>query len=327
MKLGIIGSGQIVQEFLPKLVKMDGIEVLGMQCTPASMEKAENLCRLNGVPRTVADFDALCRLGIDTAYIAVPNSLHFTYCKQALERGFNVIVEKPMVSNVEEALCLKRLGEEKGCFLFEAITTLYLENYHRIREWLPRIGTVKLVQSQFSQYSRRYDAFRKGQVLPVFDPEKAGGALMDLGLYNLHFIMGLFGKPLQVQYFANMERGIDTSGILTMQYPDFYAACVMAKDSRGVAGAVIQGTEGCIKAIKSPNMVGKVMLELNDGTAEEYDEGMEQERMVPEFHQFIRAINEKDRAFCYEMLEKSIAVCEVQTKARLSAGIHFPDDH
>jgi len=39
---------------------------------------------------------------------------------------------------------------------------------------------------------------------------------MDLNVYNIHTLVGLFGKPKKVYYEANIERGIDTSGILTL---------------------------------------------------------------------------------------------------------------
>ena len=78
---------------------------------------------------------------------------------------------------------LAALARRKKVFLFEAMTTQYLENYNKIRELLPRIGRVKLVQCNFSQYSSRYDAFCAGETPPVFDPACAGGALMDLGVY------------------------------------------------------------------------------------------------------------------------------------------------
>ena len=47
---------------------------------------------------------------------------------------------------------------------------------------------------------------------------------------------------------------------------------------------------------------------------------------MPEFKAFIDAVSENDLEFCYKQLEKSLVVSEVQTKARLEAGIKFPQD-
>lgn len=164
------------------------------------------------------------------------------------------------------------------------------------------IRDIKIVQSQYSQYSRRYDTFREGKILPVFDPQKAGGALMDLNLYNLYFVMGLFGRPDGAKYYANIERAIDTSGTLFLQYPTFYAMCTAAKDCKGNYGGVIRGTKGCIRNIYPPNLIGEVSLELNDGTVEKYDDRFGKERLSPEFTAFVKAINEKDYVFCSEQL-------------------------
>ena len=160
----------------------------------------------------------------------------------------------------------------------------------------------------------------------MFDPEKAGGALMDLGLYNLHYVLGLFGKPENVKYYANIERNIDTSGVLIMKYKNFSAMCVCAKDSEGERIGVIQGSEGKIVSEEAPGLVGKVTLKLYDGTTESFDDGFSKDRVVPEFTQFIRAVKENDLEFCYRQLEKSLLVSEVQTKARIDAGIKFTQD-
>lgn len=326
MKLGIIGAGVIVKEFLPKLMKLDGLDVVAIQGTPSTIDEVKQMCNENGVAHGVGTFEELLKLDIDTIYVAVPNFLHFDYCKKGLENGLNVIVEKPMTSNYRESKELSDLAREKGLFLFEAITTIYLGNYQKIREWLPRIGEIKLAKSEYSQYSRRYDAFRNGEVLPAFDPNKAGGALMDLGLYNLHYLFGLFGRPEEYRYYPNVERGIDTSGILTLKYPSFQAVSIAAKDCKGSYGGLIQGTDGCIRSEYPPNLVGKITLELNDGTIEEYDDGMAMERLIPEFTAFMKAINSKDLDFCYEKLDESLLVSEIQTEARLNAGIRFPAD-
>ncbi len=328
MKLGGIGTGMIVKKFLPELAAMEGIEIRGILSTQRSLGTAETLCETYGIPAAVSDFEKLCETGIDTVYVAVPNHLHFDYCRQALLKGLHVIVEKPMTSNDREAGELANLARERGLFLFEAISSLHLGSFERIRQWLPEIGTVKMVQSQFSQYSSRYDAFQKGEIQPVFDPAMSGGALMDLNLYNLHFVMGLFGKPRELVYYANVERGIDTSGILTMKYPGFAAVCGAAKDCHGLRGAVIQGTRGCIRTQEAASIIGEVQLQRNDGTTEVFsDEYSTMERyFIPEFADFERAIRENDQNYCYDLLEKSLAVSQVQTEARLSAGIRFPAD-
>jgi hypothetical protein len=93
-----------------------------------------------------------------------------------------------------------------------------------------------------------------------------------------------------------------------------------------MTGSIIQGTDGVIRTSAPPGVIRKVTLELYDGTVEEFDDGMADKRVVPEFIDFIRAINENDTAFASTMLEKSLAVCEMQTKLRTGAGIVFPMD-
>lgn len=326
MKLGVIGTGTIVQEFLPRLVKMEGMEVVSVMDVPQSKERVEAMCATNGIQNPVTDFEDLCSTGIDTVYIAVPNFLHYDYCVKSLNKGLNVIVEKPMTSNKEEAHKLADMAKEKKCFLYEAVTTIHLDTFKKIEEWLPQIGTIKLVQAQYSQYSRRYDAFKQGQILPVFDPVKAGGALMDLNLYNLHFVMGLFGRPLKEIYYPNVEKNIDTSGVLVLEYDGFKALCVGAKDCKGNAFVVLQGDQGSIRCEYPSNLLGKVKLELNNGTVEEFDDGSQKERLIPEFKDFMTEINSGDYEACYRFLDKSVAVSDVQTDARRSAGIFFKAD-
>ena len=124
MKLGIIGCGMIVQEFLPELIKMDGMKIKVIMSTLSGREQAWKLCKQYGIPSVVTDFKELEAAGIDTVYIAVPNFLHFTYCEQALKAGLHVICEKPLTANDQEAQSLAELAESRHLCLFEAITML-----------------------------------------------------------------------------------------------------------------------------------------------------------------------------------------------------------
>ena len=131
--------------------------------------------------------------------------------------------------------------------LLEAITTIDHPNYRMAKIISEKIGDIKTVSCTFCQYSSRYDAFMNGQTPPVFDPAYCGGALMDLNIYNIYFVVGLFGDPKAVHYYPNRHaNGIDTSGILILEYPDFVCQCTAAKDCSAHNSAQIIGTEGSI---------------------------------------------------------------------------------
>lgn len=325
MKLGIVGSGKIVQEFLPWLAQSPVVEVAALCSTPRSAAQAKALCEQYGVPLHTTDYEELLK-AVDTVYVALPNLLHTAYTRAALEAGRNVIVEKPLAPCAAEAVQLADLARKKGLFLFEAVTTLYMENYRKLRQLLPRVGPVKLVQCNFSQYSSRYDAFCAGQVAPVFDPNQAGGALMDLAVYNISYLVGLFGEPQQVHYTANVERGIDTSGILTMDYRSFKAVSIAAKDCAAPPRYVIQGTRGYLLQKSTANFCGPLTLHLNDGKEEHFSLNGKRPRCAAEFEAFARAIDAGDQEMCSGMLDTSLAVSRVLTVARKDAGIRFPCD-
>ena len=272
MKVGILGTGKIVQEFLPWLVEHAPFTVQALCSTPRSAEKAQELCRQYGVPQHTTNYLELLQW-VDVVYIAVPNLQHVRFARVALEAGKHVIVEKPLAPSAAQTEELVALARHKKVFLFEAVTTQYLENYAKIRELLPRVGTVRLVQCNFSQYSSRYDAFCAGETPPVFDPACAGGALMDLGVYNVSYIVGLFGEPNQVHYTANVERGIDTSGILTMDYTGFKAVSMAAKDCAAPARCIIQGTKGYIQQKSTANCCGGITFHRGQGRALQPERG------------------------------------------------------
>lgn len=323
MKLGIIGSGSIVTAFLPQLLNTEGIQVLGIFARrPEAAKILQDQYRL---AFSTDSFETFCASGIDTAYVAVSNIAHYEYCRKALEAGLHVIVEKPFTANVSQAEALLRLAKEKQLFLFEAITTIHMPAFHQIRQWLPLIGDVRNVECLYTQLSRRYDDFCAGILLPAFDPRHAGGALMDLNVYNLHYAIGLFGKPDSAAYYPTIQSKIDTSGRLLLTYPGFTASCYAAKDCNGPSGSIIQGTKGFITTTGTPNQLSNAALHLA-GQIEEYSDPHYGTRASTEFRVFCDTIHRKDYRFCYELLENSIIASQVMTSARLDSNIRFPCD-
>ena len=327
MKLGIIGAGMIVEDFLTITPYLNDLELEAIYGRRSSEEKMNEFKNKYGIKNIFYDYNELLNRDVDTIYIALPNNLHFEFSKKALEANKNVIIEKPMTSTYEQALILSDLARERKLFIFEAITNQYLPNYKKIKKLLPKLGNIKIVQCNYSQYSSRYDRFKDGDVLPAFDPKLSGGALMDLNIYNIHYVVGLFGKPKNVEYYPNIERGIDTSGILILDYDNFKCVCIGAKDCKAPIANNIQGDKGCIYQDNPANVCVGFELLMNDGTNSIINENKYEHRMVHEFIEFADIIKNNDLERCYKMLEHSIIVSEVQTIARNKSGIVLPEDN
>ncbi len=227
-----------------------------------------------------------------------------------------MILEKPFTVTYEEAKEIAAIAREKKLYLFEAITTQYNPNYHKMKELLPRLGDIKLVALNFSQYSSRYDNFKKGIISPSFDPNNAGGALMDLNIYNIHFVAGLFGKPLKVRYCSNMERDVDTSGILVMEYPDFQAVCIAAKDCGAPLSVSVQGNKGFIHSDYASSILAEFFFQENKCEPEHYHLADSPQRLFYELQTFAEYYEDKDWEAFDKRLSHSLMVMEILDQAR-----------
>lgn len=316
MKLAILGTGKIVEEVLPVLKEINGIELSAILSTPRSIEKAEKLAELYAISQASSDYDSiLANPDVDTVYVALPNHLHYDYAKKALLAGKHVICEKPFTLTLAEFEDLAKIAEQKNRILLEAITNQYLGNFASIKANLAKLGDIKIVECNYSQYSSRYDAFKRGEMAPAFDPAKGGGALRDLNIYNIHLVVGLFGKPERVQYLANMERGVDTSGILIMDYGNFKAACIGAKDCSADIKSTIQGNKGSIAVLGPTNSMPELLLSLNGQSMTMINENSLNHRMHDEFVAFQAIIEHEDMTATKLALDHSHLVMEVLDQA------------
>ncbi|URZ17542.1 Gfo/Idh/MocA family protein [Clostridium felsineum] len=327
MKLAIIGAGMIVKDFLSIKSHIKDLDLDSIFGRESNRENMEELKREYGIKNIYYDYQEVLSSEADTLYIALPNNLHFEFARKALYANKNIIIEKPITTNYKEAVELANLAKEKKLFIFEAITNQYLPNYRKIKELVKKLGNIKIVQCNYSQYSSRYNGFKEGKVLPAFDPKFSGGALMDLNIYNIHYVVGLFGKPKNVEYYPNIEKGIDTSGVLILEYETFKCVCIGAKDCRAPIANNIQGDKGCIYQDTPANVCEGFQLMMNDGTESLINENNYDHRMVNEFIEFVDMVKNNDFKSCYKMLEHSLTVSEVQTIARNKSGIVFPEDN
>lgn len=329
MKLGIVGSGGIVKDVLIALKPINTVEIQAIWVRPHSESKGQALAQENNIPQVYTDYEAfLKQADIDTAYIALVNSAHYEYAKKALLAGHNVIVEKPFGSNLREVQELVQLAKEKNLFLWEAVSLLHMPNFRKLQELLPKLGPIRMVQANYSQYSSRYDKYLEGTVLPAFDPQLSGGALYDINIYNLNLIIGLFGAPNSLVYQARKGfNGIDTSGVVLMSYPEFQALAIGAKDSASPSTCLIQGEKGWLKIETAPNQLEKITCQIRrEDNIQEYALNQYPHRLSHEFAAFAAMLANKDFAARDLYLNISLQVAEAAEKARKQADINFLAD-
>ena len=314
MNLGIVGAGMIVKDFLSFTHELPEIKLEAI--VARNIENLKNLQSMYNIKEIFTDLDeCLSSPSIDTIYVAVPNNLHYSVAKKALEAGKNVICEKPFTLDYHETVELFELAESKNLILIEAITNQYLPNYLEIKENLSQIGNIRLVECNYSQLSSRYEAFKKGIIAPVFDKNQGGGVLGDLNIYNIHFVVGLFGAPKNSEYYPNIVREVDTSGILILEYDEFKVVCIAAKDTYNNSYANIQGDKGLIKVIGTLNEVPNYIIKNNE-VEMKVNKNIHKHRMYSEFKKFIDVIDNKDFDFMEKQKEHSLAVMEVIDKSR-----------
>jgi predicted dehydrogenase len=112
-RIGVIGTGWWATSYhLPTLADHPRAEVVGV--ADLDERKAEAAAARYGIPQWFADYRSLLDLGVDGIVVATPHSTHFALARDALAAGADVLVEKPMVVEPEEARELVGLARRLG---------------------------------------------------------------------------------------------------------------------------------------------------------------------------------------------------------------------
>jgi len=325
IRLGTIGSGMIVHAILKNVIKTQGIRLEAVYSR--SMETGKKLAEAYGAHKAYTDMDAfLADPDVNVVYIASPNLLHYPQAKQALLAGKHVILEKPFSPKAEQARELVALAKTKGLLLVDAVPTACLPNLKIIRRELPKIGRIRLVMGNFSQYSSRYDRVLAGETPNVFNPEYAGGCLMDLNFYNVYLNIALFGKPEEAVYYPNIYPGLaDTSGSLILRYHDFVSQNAGAKDTWGVNFFQIEGEKGFIYASDGPSLLKTVRVVTKESD-ETFNEQHNPDHWAYEVQEVTERILAGDYETIYHNLNTMLDVIETIETSRKRAGIFYPGD-
>lgn len=247
IRLATVGTGAITEKFLAAC-RLTGRYSFHTAYS-RGRESGEAFARSQGFLKSSHDLRAVAAdPEIDAVYIATPNAFHYPQSKLFLENNKHVICEKPMVTACREYDELLSLAEERGLVYAEAIMSRHSEGRQVLHRALGQIGRISQVRLDYCQLSGRYNAFKSGERVNIFDMSLAAGTLMDLGVYTVYAAVDLFGKPKTVSASAAFsDSGADLAGAAIFGYGDFTAALTYSKIGQGALGSEIIGDNGVVK--------------------------------------------------------------------------------
>ena len=242
IRWGILGTGLIARVFSKALRLLPDANLLAVGSR--SQESADEFAELRNIPRRYASYAELVNdPDIDVVYIATPHPFHFENAKSCLEAGKAVLCEKPFTVNAAEAGELVGIARANNLFLMEAMWVRFLPLLRDIKQQITegRIGDLRMISSN---YGHRFDWMPEHRVL---NPDLAGGALLDVGVYPLYFSYFFFGEtPQEILSTAKIgETGVDEENAMILRFSEGRLALLSsAVRTTTSLQSFIYGTEG-----------------------------------------------------------------------------------
>lgn len=184
VRWAVLGTANIaMRSFLPALRAAGGEAVVVGSRDP---KRAASWAAEHGVGSTATYAEALADPRVDAIYIAVPNDQHVASAAQAAATGRAVLCEKPLgleageVSTLLDAVGPRAPLWEAFVFPFHPQTQLLAQLADE------ELGGVSDIVSEFHFTVSRPENIR-------LDPQRGGGALLDVGCYPIRLARLLFG--------------------------------------------------------------------------------------------------------------------------------------
>ncbi|AOR66834.1 oxidoreductase [Burkholderia stabilis] len=202
VRFGIVGAGSIARRFAQSLAHVPGATLAGAWARRT--DAAAAFCEAyGGTP--AASLETLLASDIDAVYIATLHDSHAQYTLAALAAGKAVLCEKPATLNAAQLDTVLRAARDAGRLFMEAMKPPFFPLYRQLRAHLhdDPIGEIRLVRAGCASSSVPDDH-------PVYRLDRAGGALLDIGIYEAFLAVDWLGAALDVQTLGRVgATGVD----------------------------------------------------------------------------------------------------------------------
>lgn len=325
LKMAILGTGRIAETMAATIQKMEQVELYAV--ASRKMERAKAFAEKYGFLKAYGSYEELVQEeAVELVYIATPHSHHLEHAKLCLQHQRPVLCEKSFTANAAQAEELISISRKENVFLMEAMWTRFLPLADTIQRILNggALGKLTAMTANLG-----FPVLHKQRITA---PELAGGALLDLGVYPIHFAARYFGWDIDriTSDVVMLETGVDAQESIIIKYQDgklaqLFATAMCDTDRK----AIFYGEQGRlevdgltkIEAVRLYDKTGKLCLTEQ---ASEQSSGYEYEVL-----ECIRVLKEGGKESPKLPLDESLRVMQQMDAIRAQWGMKFPfeDNH
>ncbi|ENZ6553805.1 Gfo/Idh/MocA family protein [Enterococcus hirae] len=283
---GIIGLGNIAHEFAEHF-DQETSELAAV--ASRTIDKAEAFAQRYHIPKAYGSYQEMLNdQEIDIIYIAVPNRQHSQHIMEALAANKHVLCEKAITMNKKELTEAMKLAEEKNLVLAEAMTIFNMPLYQQLRSLIDtnKLGALKMIQAPFGSYKDPDPTNR------FFNPELAGGALLDIGTYAVSFARFFLSSQPEViaSTMVPFETGVDEQSVTILRNKENELATIsLTFQAKMPKVGIVAFEEGYI-TITDYHRADRAEIIFNDGTKEWIESGSTAQAMNYEIENMVKTI-------------------------------------
>lgn len=322
LRWGILTTGYIANLFVSDLVHDPDAEVVAVGAR--KQDSADAFGEKHNIPKRYGSYEEVANdPNVDVIYIGSPHPFHHRHTLMCLEAGKHLLVEKPLALNAGEAREMIDMAWAKDLFMMEAMWTRFFPAFDYLRELLANgsLGDIRMIHADFSHQEVPVDPQHR-----LFNPELAGGALLDIGIYPVAFAYSMAGTPDEITGAATIgDTGVDYQSSALFNYNSGAIAMLFSSMiTASTVGATVSGTGGVVHIPGNwwqPSEI-HVRLEGQEPFVKHFDypgSGYQFEAMAVRQH-----IHAGDMESNIMPLDESLSITETMDTLRAQWGIVYP---
>ncbi|MBP2171053.1 putative dehydrogenase [Erwinia toletana] len=188
LRWGIIGPGWIADHFARALCEYSAQQLVAV--ASRSQQKGDAFAARWGIPQVFTCVDEmLARPDIDAVYIATPHNHHYPDGLKVLSAGKHTLIEKPLALNAREGAELQARARQQDVLCMEAMWCDFTPKYDVLSQLLAD-GVLGDLHTLIADHGEFFTPDHR-----IFNPELAGGPMLDLGSYLIALSMKVGGAP------------------------------------------------------------------------------------------------------------------------------------